>query len=87
MLEIQPPFRLQWGERYGTSEPKVTVVEAGSDAEFRRVNARTVQAQNAPKNRYKQLYWEGEGEGSLRISTITEGDPVVVEAVFVHEKL
>lgn len=87
MLEIRPPFRFEVGGRYGMGEPKVTIVEAGSDAEFRKVNARTTDAQNAPKNRYRQLYWEGEGKGSLRISTITEGDPVIVGAVFVHQKL
>jgi len=86
-LEIRPPFRFQVGGRYGTGEGKVTVVEAGSDSEFRKVNARTTEAQEAPKNKYKQLYWEGEGKGSLRVSTVAEGDPVIVGAVFIHRKL
>jgi hypothetical protein len=63
------------------------VETAGSDAEFRKWNARTSEAQAAPKNRYQQLYLERQGQGSLRISTITAGDPVIVGAVFVHEKL
>jgi hypothetical protein len=63
------------------------VAEAGSDAEFRQLNARTEEAQQAPMNQYKQLYLEREGKGSLRISTITDGDPVIVGAIFCHVKL
>mmetsp|Transcript_11143 Transcript_11143/g.32216 ORF Transcript_11143/g.32216 Transcript_11143/m.32216 type:complete len:324 (+) Transcript_11143:350-1321(+) len=87
VLEILPPFRFEVGGRYGTGIPKNRVVEAGSDAEFRKLNARTTEAQEAPKNSYKQLYLEREGRGSLRISTITAGDPVIVGAIFVHRKL
>jgi hypothetical protein len=87
VLEIFPPFRLEVGGRYQSGKVKNLLVEAGSDAEFRKLNARTSEAQAAPKNRYQQLYLERNGKGSLRISTITEGDPVIVGAVFVHEKL
>lgn len=87
MLDILPPFRFEVGGRYGTGIPKNRVVEAGSDAEFRKLNARTSDAQAAPKNSYKQLYLEREGKGSIRISTITDGDPVIVGAIFVHRKL
>jgi hypothetical protein len=84
---IRPPFRFQLGERYPLASEKLTLVEAGSDAEFRQVNARTKEAQQAPSNQYKQLYVENGKEGSLRISTITSGDPVIVGAVFCHMKL
>ncbi|VEU41100.1 unnamed protein product [Pseudo-nitzschia multistriata] len=87
VLEILPPFRFEVGGRYGSGTPKNRLVEAGSDAEFRKLNARTTEAQEAPKNSYKQLYLEREGKGSLRISTITAGDPVIVGAIFVHRKL
>ena len=87
ILEIYPPFRFQLGGRYGSNQVKRTLVEAGSDAEFRKVNGRTVEAQAAPKNLYKQLYLEQDGPGSLRISTITGGDPVIVGAIFVHQKV
>lgn len=86
-LVIQPPFRLQLGGPYGSNQPKQMLVEAGSDADFRKLNARTPEAQLAGKNLYKQLYLETKGAGSLRISTITAGDPVIVGAIFVHEKL
>lgn len=87
VLEILPPFRFEVGGRYQTGTPKKQVVEAGSDAEFRKLNARTNEAQAAPKNSYQQLYLERQGKGSLRISTITEGDPVIVGAIFIHRKL
>eukprot|EP00980_Cylindrotheca_fusiformis_P017559 scaffold5508_cov104-Cylindrotheca_fusiformis.AAC.3 len=87
MLEIEPPFRLQLGGRPGTGTPKTTIVEAGNDADFRKVNARTVEAQQAPKNIYEQLYVERNGKGSLRISTITDGDPVIVGTILIHEKM
>jgi hypothetical protein len=83
-LEIFPPFRLQV-ERGGT---KKTLVDAGSDASFRAVNGRDDDAQAAPKNRYAQTYLEEtNGAGDLRISVITAGDPVIVGAVFVHQRL
>jgi len=84
---ILPPFRLQLGGTYASNRPKRTLVEAGSDADFRKLNARTKAAQLAGKNLYKQVYLENKGKGSLRISTITDGDPIIVGAVFVHEKL
>ena len=87
ILEILPPFRFEVGGRYQTGTPKKQLVEAGSDAEFRKLNARTDEAQAAPKNSYQQLYLERQGKGSIRISTITEGDPVIVGAIFVHQKL
>lgn len=87
MLEILPPFRFEVGGRYQTGTPKKRLVEAGSDADFRKLNARTNEAQTAPKNSYQQLYLERQGKGSLRISTITDGDPVIVGAIFVHQKL
>jgi hypothetical protein len=87
ILEIYPPFRFQVGGRYQTRRPKTTIVEAGSDAEFRQLNARTSEAQQAPKNSYQQLYLEPNGKGSLRISTITDGDPVIIGAIFIHQKL
>jgi len=86
VLEILPPFRLEIGGRYQSGKPKKQLVEAGSDAEFRKLNARTTDAQDAPKNSYRQLYLERQGKGSLRISTITDGDPVIVGAIFIHEK-
>jgi hypothetical protein len=87
VLDILPPFRFEVGGRYKAGTPKKRLVEAGSDAEFRKLNARTTEAQEAPKNSYQQLYLEREGKGSLRISTITAGDPVIVGAIFVHQKL
>jgi len=87
ILEILPPFRFELGGRFQTNKPKKLIVEGGSDAEFRKQNARTQEAQEAPRNSYQQLYLELEGTGSLRISTITEGDPVIVGAIFVHQKL
>lgn len=87
VLEIQPPFRFQVGGRYGTGKPKKTFVEAGNDADFRKVNARTEEAQKAEKNQYQQLYLEDVGRGSLRVSSVIAGDPVIVGAIFVHQKL
>ena len=87
VLDIRPPFRFQVGGRYGTGKNKTTIVEAGSDAEFRKANGRTSDAQKAPKNAYQQLYLEQGGKGALRISTITDGDPVIVGAVFIHQKI
>jgi hypothetical protein len=87
VLDIVPPFKFQVGGRYLSGKPKITIVEAGSDAEFRQVNARTQEAQEAPKNAYRQLYVERNGKGSIRISTVSDGDPVIVGAIFVHQKL
>jgi hypothetical protein len=87
ILEIQPPFRFELGGRYGTGKPKKALVDAGSDAEFRELNARTKEAQQAPKNQYKQVYLEDNGPGSLRVSTVVAGDPVIVGLIFVHRKL
>lgn len=99
-LIIYPPFRLQLGhipQSFTTIEDnnnssssnnnKRTIVESESDADFRKVNSRTVDAQNAPRNEYEQLYIENLGTGSLRISVITKGDPVIVGNMFIHQKL
>eukprot|EP00804_Cyclotella_cryptica_P013512 CCRYP_017232-RA/>CCRYP_017232-RA protein AED:0.18 eAED:0.18 QI:0/0/0/1/0/0/2/0/238 len=61
ILEIYPPFRFQLGETPGSSVAKQTIVESQSDADFRAVNARTTEAQMAPKNEYEQLYLEDFG--------------------------
>ena len=87
VLEIYPPFRFQLGETPGSSTPKSTIVESESDADFRAANARTVEAQQAPKNEYEQVYLENYGSGSLRVSVITKGDPVIVGDMFVHQKV
>lgn len=85
MLEIFPPFRLELGVR---GLGKVTLVEAGSDADFRALNARDADAQAAPKNRYAQLYLETGGlPGDLRVSKVVSGDPVIVGSIFVHQRL
>ncbi|KAL7549895.1 hypothetical protein ACHAWF_013154 [Thalassiosira exigua] len=86
-LEIYPPFRFELGELPGSTKPKRTIVEAGSDAEFRAANARSTEAQLAPKNEYEQLYLEDRGRGSLRVSVVARGDPVIVGDMFVHQKL
>mmetsp|Transcript_12862 Transcript_12862/g.22105 ORF Transcript_12862/g.22105 Transcript_12862/m.22105 type:complete len:325 (+) Transcript_12862:27-1001(+) len=88
-LEIYPPFRFQLGVTPGgaTTKEKRMIVEADSDAEFRKVNARTTEAQLAPKNEYEQMYVENFGRGSLRVSVVTKGDPVIVGEMFVHQKL
>ena len=41
----------------------------------------------APRNKYEQLYLEDFGTGSLRVSMIARGDPVIVGDMFVHQKL
>jgi len=101
-LIIYPPFRLQLGHiprstttttddnnnnSSSSNNNKRTIVESESDADFRKVNSRTVEAQNAPRNEYEQLYIENLGTGSLRISVITKGDPVIVGNMFIHQKL
>lgn len=84
-LEIRPPFRF---EVAGPGGARTQLVEAGSDAEFRALNARDSDAQAAPKNRYVQTYLEMSGRpGDLRISTVASGDPVIVGSVFVHRRL
>mmetsp|Transcript_15652 Transcript_15652/g.25731 ORF Transcript_15652/g.25731 Transcript_15652/m.25731 type:complete len:348 (+) Transcript_15652:169-1212(+) len=87
VLEIYPPFRFQLGETPGSNSAKSTIVESESDADFRAANARTVEAQQAPKNEYEQVYLENYGSGSLRVSVITKGDPVIVGDMFVHQKV
>jgi len=87
VLEIQPPFRFEVGGPYLSGKPKTTLVEAGNDAEFRKVNGRTKQAQMEGQNQYQQSYVEDNGPGSLRVSTVIAGDPVLVGEIFVHRKL
>lgn len=87
VLEILPPFRYQLGGRSGSGWPKKTIIEAASDAEFRKTNARTTAEQMAGKNQYRQMYLENDGPGSLRISSVIAGDPVIVGSVFIHRKL
>ena len=86
-LGIYPPFRFELGQLPGSTKPKRIIVESQSDAEFRAANARTTEAQQAPKNEYEQLYLESFGSGSLRISVVASGDPVIVGDMFVHQKL
>ena len=84
-LEIFPPFRLETSLLGGLA--RNTLVEAGSDAEFRALNARSEEAQLAGRNLYKQTYLETSGgTGDLRISTVVAGDPVIVGSVFVHRR-
>ena len=75
VLEIFPPFRLE--AKLGGSN--VQLVESGSDADFRALNARSQEAQEAGRNLYKQRYLENTGKrGDLRISEVIAGDPVLV---------
>lgn len=84
VLEIFPPFRFE----VAIAGARRTLVDAGSDAEFRALNARTTEAQAAPRNRYQQRYLETTGRaGDLRISTVVSGDPVIVGSVFVHRRV
>lgn len=84
VLEIFPPFRLE--AKIGGTTTKL--VESGSDAEFRALNARTAEAQAAGRNLYKQRYLETTGKpGDLRISEVIAGDPVLVGEVFVHRRI
>ena len=91
ILEIYPPFRFQLGKVPGNGgqreKTKRTIVESQSDAEFRAANARSMEAQLAPRNEYEQLYLENYGPGSIRISVIAKGDPVIVGDMFVHQKI
>mmetsp|Transcript_32308 Transcript_32308/g.96890 ORF Transcript_32308/g.96890 Transcript_32308/m.96890 type:complete len:301 (-) Transcript_32308:114-1016(-) len=99
-LEIFPPFRLEvvWGDdslrkagrfaQGGKGGSRVQMVESGSDADFRSLNARDEEAQAAGRNMYKQRYLEVTGQpGDLRISEVVAGDPVIVGALFVHRRL
>mmetsp|Transcript_30264 Transcript_30264/g.41030 ORF Transcript_30264/g.41030 Transcript_30264/m.41030 type:complete len:115 (-) Transcript_30264:563-907(-) len=87
ILEIFPPFRLEVAPGGQGGGGKRTLVDAGSDAEFRAINVRSSEAQAAPKNQYRQSYLEDSGQaGDLRVSTIVAGDPVIVGAVFVHQR-
>ena len=74
-LEIFPPFRLE----ASFAGSKFQLVESGSDAGFRALNARDEDAQAAGRNMYKQRYLETTGKkGDLRISEVVSGDPVIV---------
>lgn len=76
ILEIFPPFRLEIRLGVGT---KIQLVESGSDADFRALNARDAEAQAAGRNLYKQRYLETSGKkGDLRISEVIAGDPILV---------
>ena len=103
-LEIFPPFRLEvvWGDNNtlrkagrltrGVGNRKggnrIQLVESGSDADFRALNARDEEAQRAGRNMYKQRYLEMTGQpGDLRISEVVSGDPAIVGCVFVHRRL
>jgi len=78
VLEIFPPFRFD----IKLGGAKKQVVESGSDAGFRALNARTEEAQAAGRNLYKQRYLENSGmKGDLRISEVIAGDPVLVVSV------
>ena len=84
MLEIFPPFRLE--AKLG--EIKAQLVESKSDSDFRALNARDDEAQAAGRNMYKQRYLDISGrKGDLRISEVTSGDPVIVGAIFVHQRI
>lgn len=101
VLEIQPPFRFEavWNDatlrRPGRLSKGVAkggtrwkLVDSGSDADFRALNARDEDAQAAGRNMYKQRYLDVTGEpGDLRLSEIISGDPVIVGAVFIHRRL
>jgi hypothetical protein len=83
-LEIFPPFKLQL--RFAGR--RLPIVEADSDASFRKANVRTAEAQAAPRNRYEQCYLDTSGRaGDIRISRVVEGDPVIVGSVFVHQRV
>lgn len=75
IIEIFPPFRFE--ARLGGLRKQI--VEAGSDADFRALNARTEEAQAAGRNMYKQRYLDITGnKGDLRISEVISGDPVLI---------
>ena len=85
LLVILPPFRFEVLLPGGAQK---TLFEAGSDADFRKLNARDADAQAAGRNLYLQRYLDTSGKpGDLRVSTIVAGDPVIVGSVFVHERV
>ena len=87
------PFRFELEPPSSSSDASLDppkfwkIVEAGSDADFRSANVRTREAQLAPPNLYRQIYVEDFGTGSLRVSTIVDGDPVIVGAYLIRVKL
>lgn len=82
-IEITPPFSFDINVAGQTYQ----ILKAGSDAEFRRTQARSLDEQLAPRNRYKQLYLDTSGKkGDLRVSKVISGDPVVVGATFIHSR-
>ena len=84
-LRIEPPFRLDFG--IGPLPP-FTVVESGSDADFRALNARNAAAQAAPRNRLVVEYLDVSGTGGdLRVSRVVDGDPVIVGSRFLHQRV
>ena len=84
VLVIYPPFRFAALAAGG----RLDLVKADSDADFRKVNARSREAQEAPLNRVTQQYLETTGmPGDLRISRITEGDTALVGNVYVHIRM
>ena len=101
VLEIQPPFRLElvWSDdtlrRPGRLAKGLArggarwkLVDSGSDADFRALNARDEEAQAAGRNMYEISYLDTSGKaGDIRISSITSGDPVIVGALFIHKRL
>ena len=85
VLDIAPPFRLAL---VAAGRARATLVDAPDDASFRKLNNRDAAAQAAPRNEYTQLYLETSGaRGDLRISRVTAGDPAIVGATFVHERM
>ena len=56
VLDIKPPFRLQAGGRAGSGATKRTIVEAGSDADFRKANVRTEEVHRAFPETDTSLY-------------------------------
>ncbi|KAJ8598467.1 hypothetical protein CTAYLR_010105 [Chrysophaeum taylorii] len=76
---ILPPFRFD----VRVLDRSIRLVDAGSDADFRRTQARSQEEQRAPRNRYVQLYLGKD----IRVSKVVEGDPVILGATFVHRRL
>ena len=101
VLEIQPPFRLEvvWSDdtlrRPGRLAKGLArggarwkLVDSGSDADFRALNARDEEAQAAGRNMYEISYLDTTGQaGDVRISRVVAGDPVIVGALFIHKRL
>ena len=83
-LEIYPPFWLD----LALGDQSWRLVDAESDATFRKTQARSLSEQRAPRNLYVQLYLETSGNpGDLRISKVVAGDPVIVGATFIHQRV